>query len=145
MALGKGGLCRVPRIRRSAKRIFEFFLEIFSLPSAFTGALGKDILKKILNLCRAPCQGHSVKIFFFSKHSAKKDVAEHRYAGQPMSSAALLPRAWHSANKSFAECLALGEELFAECPIFDTRQRSLHSAKAVFPVVRVLIGLLSHL
>ena len=47
MALGKGGLCQVPRIRRSAKRFFEIFLEISSLPSAFTGALGKGISKKI--------------------------------------------------------------------------------------------------
>ena len=112
MTLGKGGLCRVPRIRCSTKRFFEFVLEISSLPSAFTGALGKDISKKILNLCRASCQRHSAKYFFKknlcrmpnSRHSAKKDVAEHRYAGQPMPSAALLPRAWHSANKSFTEC-----------------------------------------
>ena len=123
MALGKGGLCRVPRIRHSAKRFFEFFLEISSLPSAFTGTLGKDISKKILNLCRAPCQGHSAKYFQKknlcrvpnSWHSAKMDVAEHRYTGQPMPSAALLPRAWHSAKKSFAECPALGKEIFAEC------------------------------
>ena len=47
MTLGKGGLCRVPKIRRSAKWIFEFFLEISSLLSAFTGALGKGISKKI--------------------------------------------------------------------------------------------------
>ena len=55
-----------------------------------------------------------------SRHSVKKDVAEHRYAGQPMPSAALLPRAWHSAKKSFAECPflpkgpTLGKEFFAE-------------------------------
>ena len=65
-----------------------------------------------------------------SRHSAKKDVTEHRYAGQPMPSAALLPRVWHSATehryagqpmpsaalllrvwhsakKSFAECIFL--------------------------------------
>ena len=92
-----------------------------------------------------------------SKHSAKKDVAEHRYAGQPMPSAALLPRAGHSVKKSFAESIFLpsarhsaknslssaflcrvrhsAKKVFAECPIFDTRQSSLHSAKALFPVV----------
>ena len=92
-----------------------------------------------------------------SRHSAKKDVAEHRYAGQPMPSAALLPRAWHSAKKSFAESFFLSsarhsaknslpsailcrvqhsaKKVFAECPIFDTRQRILHSAKSLFLVV----------
>ena len=64
-------------------------------------------------------------------HSAKKDVAEHHYAGHPTPSAALLPRVWHSAKKSFAECSSLP----AECPIFDTRQSILHSAKIPFPVV----------
>ena len=99
-----------------------------------------------------------------SRHSAKKDVAEHRYAGQPMPSAALLPRAWHSAKKSFAECPFLpsarhsaknslpsailcrvrhsAKKVFAECPIFDTRQSSLHSAKALFLVV---YGALKHI
>ena len=83
-----------------------------------------------------------------SRHSAKKDVAEHRYAGHPMPSAALLPRVWHSAKKSFAECIFLpsaiicrvqhsAKKVFAECPIFDTRQRILHSAKSLFPVVQL--------
>ena len=91
MALAKGGLCRVPRIRHSAKRVLIFFKKfplcrvpsqghsaktfkknIESLPSAVSGALGKVFSKK--NLCRVPN----------SRHSAKKDVAEHRYAGQPM-------------------------------------------------------------
>ena len=92
------------------------------------------------------------------RHSAKKDVAEHRYAGQPMLSAALLSRAWHSAKKSFAECPCLPsvrhsaknslpsvilcrvqhsvKKVFVECSIFDTRQRILHSAKSLFPVVQ---------
>ena len=96
----------------------------------------QSILKK--NICRVPN----------SRHSAKKDMAEHRYVGQPMPSAVLLPRAWHSAKKSFAESLFLpsgsailcrvrhsAKKVFAECPIFDTRQSSLHSANALFPVV----------
>ena len=110
----------------------------------------KKIKKKLL--CRVPN----------SRHSAKKDVAEHRYAGQPMPSAALLPRAWHSTNKSFAECLFLpsarhsaknslpsaifcwvrhsAKKVFAECLIFDTRQSNFHSAKTLFPVVAVRGG-----
>ena len=84
-----------------------------------------------------------------SRHSAKKDVAEHRYAGQPMPSTGLLPRAWHSAKKSFAECpVAIfcrvrhsAKKVFAECPIFDTQQSSLHSANALFPVVCSQLGL----
>ena len=182
MALGKGGLCRVPTIRHSAKRVLNFFKKNSSLPSAFTGALGKDISKKkslpsaVLGALGKVCSktkslpsarsGTLVKDFFFknllcrvpnSRHSAKKDVAEHRYVGQPMPSAVLLPRAWHSAKKSFAESLFLpsvrhsaknslssailcrvrhsAKKVFAECPIFDTRQSSLHLANALFPVV----------
>ena len=73
-----------------------------------------------------------------SRHSAKKDVAEHRYAGQPMPSAALLPRVWHSAKKSFAECIfcrvpGTQQRTFNRVPFFaecSTRQRrSLPSAR----------------
>ena len=107
----------------------------------------KKFKKKLL--CRVPN----------SRHSAKKDVAEHRYAGQPIPSVVLLPRAWHSTKKSFAESLFLSsarhsaknslpsailcrvrhsaKKVFAECLIFDTRQSSLHSAKIPFPVVIV--------
>ena len=82
------------------------------------------------------------------------------FHGQPMPSVEILPRVWHSAKKSFAECLCLpsarhsakkslpsailcrvqrsAKKIFAECPIFDTRQRNLHSAKSLFPVVYVL-------
>ena len=86
-ALGKEGfdfflkkfpLCRVPAQGHSAKT----FRKNNSLPSAVSGALGKVFFKK-KNLCRVPN----------NRHSAKKDVTEHRYAGQPMPSAALLPRA----------------------------------------------------
>ena len=74
-----------------------------------------------------------------SRHSAKKDVAEHRYAGQPMPSAAFLPRVWHSAKKSFTECnslpsATLGKEGLCRVPVFNTWQRILHSAKSLFPV-----------
>ena len=58
------------------------------------GHSAKNFFLKKINLCRVPN----------SRHSAKKDVAEHRYVGQPMPSAALLPRVWHSAKKSFAKC-----------------------------------------
>ena len=58
-------VCRVPRIRHSAKKVLNFFKKISSLPSAFIGALGKEISKK--NLCRAPCQGHSAKYFLKKK------------------------------------------------------------------------------
>ena len=70
MALGKGGLCRVPRIRRSTKRILIFFRNFLfaeclhrgtrqrhfekkiSLPSAVSGAHGKVFfLKKIFAEC----------------------------------------------------------------------------------------------
>ena len=125
-------LCRVPKLLGTRQRHFKKNIE--SLPSAVSGALGKVFSKK--NLCRVPN----------NRHSAKKDVAEHRYAGQPMPSAALLPRAWHSAKKSFAECPFLPsailcrvrhstKKVFVECPIFDTRQSSLYLAKALFPVV----------
>ena len=143
------GLCRVPRIRHSAKRVLNFLKKIplcrvpsqghlakkfwkkNSLPSAVSGALGKVFSKK--NLYRVPN----------SRHSAKKDVAKYRYAGQPMPSAVILPKAWHLANKSFAECPFLptarhsaknslpsailcrvrhsAKKVFAECPIFYTR------------------------
>ena len=73
MALGKGGLCRVPRIRHSAKRVLNFFKKIHlcrvpsqgtrqrhlkkikSLSSAVPGALGKVFkkIKKIFAECRA--------------------------------------------------------------------------------------------
>jgi len=130
----------VPSQGHSAK---TFKKNIESLPSAVSGTLGKVFSKK-KNLCRVPN----------SRHSAKKDVVEHRYAGQPMPSAALLPRAWHSAKKSFAECPFLPsaflcpvrhstKKVFAECPIFNTRQRILHSAKSLFPVV--IAGHLLHL
>ena len=121
---------------------------IESLPSAVSGALSKVFSKK-KNLCRVPN----------SRHSVKKDAAEYRYAWQPMPSAELLPRVWHSAKKSFAECTFLpsawhsaknslpsvilcrvrhsAKNVFAECPIFYTRQRILHSAKSLFPVVYV--------
>ena len=157
MALSKGGLCRVPRIRRSTKRIFFEFFQKFPLwrvPSQghsakvfqkkcnfFNSSLCRVSkllgtrqrhFKKILNLCRAPCQGHSAKYFPKknlyrvpnSRHSAKKDVAEHRYAGQPMPSAALLPGARHSAKKAYAECRAfagsptLGKEGLCRVPDF---------------------------
>ena len=125
------------------------------MPSARSETLGKE-LKKNLNLCRVPDLGHSAKKLKTkktnlcrvpnSRRSAKKDVAEHRYARQPMPSAAFLPRVWHSAKKSFVDCIFLpsailcrvwhsAKKVFAECPIFNTRQRILHSAKALFPVV----------
>ena len=155
------------------KEGFEFFLKKFIFAECLHMGTRQRPLKKIL--CRAPCQGHSAKYFpkknlcrvsdlghsaknFFkknllcrvpnSKHSAKKDVAEHRYAGQPMPSATRLSRAWHSTKKSFAECPFLpsalpsarhsAKKVFVECPIFDTRQSSLHSAKIPFPVVTLL-------
>ena len=143
MALEKGDLCRVLRIRHSAKRVLDFFKKISSLSNAFTGALGKDISKKnslpsavsealgkvfskkkilcrVLDLghsakyfkkiiCRVPDLGHSAEKLKKkllcrvpnSRHSAKKDVAEHRYLGQPMSSAALLPRAFFCRVPAF--------------------------------------------
>ena len=99
------------------KEGFEFFLNILFVECLNRGTRQRHFEKKIL--CRASCQGHSVKYFPKknlcrvpnSRHTAKKDVAEHRYAGQPMSSAALLPRAWHSAKNSFVESL-----FFTECP-----------------------------
>ena len=109
----KKNLCRVPSKGHSAK---YFKNKKNSLPSARSETLGKE-LKKKLNLCRVPDLGHSAKKLKTkktnlcrvpnSRRSAKKDVAEHRYAGQPMPSAMLLPRAWHSAKKSFAESLFL--------------------------------------
>ena len=113
-ALGKEGfefffkkfpLCRVPSQGTQQRHLKKIFAEcrargtrqsIFqkkNLPSARSGTLGKEFFFKKNLLCRVPN----------SRHSAKKDVAEHRYAGQPMPSAALLPRDWHSAKKSFAE------------------------------------------
>ena len=173
MALGKGGLCRVPRIRHSAKRVLNFLKKIplcrvpsqghlaktfrkkNYLPSAVSGALGKVFSKKkSLPSSRSGTLGK--EIFFLkknllcrvpnSRHSAKKDVAEHHYAGHPIPSAAFLPRVWHSAKKSFAECIFLpsailcrvqhsAKKVFAECPIFDTQQRILHSAESLFSVV----------
>ena len=74
------GLCRVPRIRHSAKRVLNFFKKFplcrvpslghsaksfrkkKSLPSAVSGALGKVFSKK--NLCRVPNLGHSAKNFY---------------------------------------------------------------------------------
>jgi len=116
------------------------------------GHSAKKLKTKKTNLCRVPN----------SRRSAKKDVAEHRYARQPMPSAAFLPRVWHSAKKSFAECTFLPsawhsaknslpsailcrvrhsvKKVFAECPIFDTRQSSLYSAKILSPVVINLHG-----
>ena len=69
MALGKRGLCRVPKIRHSAKRVFNFFKKKSSLPSAFiskknslpsavSGALGKVFSKKkIFVECRSGTLG----------------------------------------------------------------------------------------
>ena len=49
-----------------------FFKKIKSLPSDRSGALGKEFFfKKESNLCRVPN----------SRHSAKKAVTEHRFAG----------------------------------------------------------------
>ena len=119
------------------------------MPTSFgTRQREKLKTKKKTNLCRVPN----------SRRSAKKDVAEHRYVGQPMPSAAFLPRVWHSAKKSFAECSFLpsawhsaknslpsvilyrvrhsAKKVFAECLIFNTRQRILHSVKYLFPVVQ---------
>ena len=103
----------------------------FSLPSGRFETLGKE-LKKNLNLCRVPDQGHSAKKLKTKKtnlcrvpncrRSAKKAVTGRRFHGQPMPSVEILPRVWHSAKKSFAEC-----------PIFYTL------AKALFPVVYSLI------
>ena len=124
--------------------------------------------KKILNLCRAPCQGHSAK-YFLKKIFAERLTAATRQRRtwpntvtrgslcrvprfcrepgtrqrSPLPSAlfcrvpgtrqrtllpsAILCRVRHSAKK-----------VFAECPIFDTRQSSLHSAKIPFPVVSMV-------
>ena len=115
MALGKGGLCRVP----SQGHLAKTFRKKNYLPSAVSGALGK-VFSKTKKLCRVPNTMHSVK----------KDVAEHRYAGQPMPSAALLPRVWHSAKKSFAECRCLPSARHSA-------KNSLPSAaKSLSPVVR---------
>ena len=102
-------LCRVPNEWALGKDISKKNIE--SLPSAVSGALGKVFSKK--KSLPSAKSGTLDKEFFLkknhlcrvpnSRHSAKKDVAEHRYAGQPMPSAALLPRDWHSAKKSFAE------------------------------------------
>ena len=76
-----------------------------------------------------------------SRHSAKKDVGEHRYAGQPMPSAVLLPGAWHSAKKSFAESLFCRVQFFAEC---GTRQRrSLPSARFLHSAKNFALGKVS--
>jgi len=44
------------------KECFNFFLKISSLPSAYTGALGKEIIKKIKSLPSA-VQGALGKVF----------------------------------------------------------------------------------
>ena len=142
MALSKGGHCRVPKIRRSAKRVLNYFLEISYLPSAFAGALGKGISKKsnflipIFAECRI--SGHSAKKF----QKKNWNFAERRVRGTRQSI---------FRNKNFAECqigdtrqrfffkknllcrapgqVTLGKEgvkkikkPFAECQIWDTRQ-----------------------
>ena len=92
-------------VRHSAKT----FKKIESLPSAVSGALGKVFFKN--NICRVPN----------SRHSAKKDVTKHRYAGQPMPSACAFAESLALGKEVlcrepfFAECAALGKELFAEC------------------------------
>ena len=73
------------------------------------------------------------------------------FHGQPMPSVDILPRVWHSAKKSFAECPCLpsailcrvqhsAKQVFAECSIFNTQQRILHSAKYLFLVVTRLLS-----
>ena len=71
------------------------------------------------NLCRVS-----------SRHSAKTAFAECRS----------LPSARHSAKASlpsaiFCRVRRSAKQVFAECPKFGTRQRFLHSANHVFPVV----------
>jgi hypothetical protein len=52
VALGKETLCRVSKIKHSAK---SFFAECFILPSVFCVTLGKELL------CRVPEKKHSAK------------------------------------------------------------------------------------
>ena len=133
-----------------------FFRNVFAkcpCQDIFTAALGKDISKKKFFAKRrvrgirqsifqkkifAECQiwdtrQRNLKKIICrvpnSRHSAKKDMAEHRYVGQPMPSAERLPRAWHSAKKSFTESLFLPSAILC---------RVRHSAKKVFAEYRFL-------
>ena len=103
------------------------FLEISSLPSAFTGALGKDISKKKLNLCRAPCQRHSAKYFqkkIFAecltigtrqRRTWPNTVTRGSLCRVPLFCREPGTRQLLCRVPFFAECPALGKELFAEC------------------------------
>ena len=66
MALDKGVSLPSARIRHSAKRVLNFFKKNSSLPSASTGALGKEIIKKNKSLPSA-VPGALGKVFFLKK------------------------------------------------------------------------------
>ena len=48
MALGKGGLCRVPRIRHSAKKVMIFFRNFLFMPTVGSGHSKVDSFVKCL-------------------------------------------------------------------------------------------------
>jgi hypothetical protein len=63
----------VPDIRHSAKSVLIFFKKIYSLPSASTVTLGKEIIKKIKSLPSA-VPGALGKVFFLKKFFAERQI-----------------------------------------------------------------------
>ena len=110
MALGKGGLCRVPRIRHSVKRVLNFF--------------------KKFPLCRVPSQGTR------QRHLKKIQIFAECRAGATRQSIFFQKNEDIFKKKSLSSAMpgALGKVLkffFAKCQIWDTRQRNLKKNKSL--------------
>jgi hypothetical protein len=128
------------------KRKFKFFAECqdsdtrqrISLTSVRFLALDKVIKKK---LCRMPNNRHSAKGHRWGSPFVRSSLPSVNLCWELGSRQRLsLPSARHSVKRSLPSVLLCQEQrsaksLFAECPIFNTRQSIRHSAKIRFPVV----------
>ena len=102
--------------RHSTKRVLDFFKKISSLPSAFTGALGKDISKK--NSLPSAVSGVLGKVF-----SKKKSLLSARSG--TLGKEFFLKKTLCRVQGQVAVGIELKKikKTFAECQIGGTRQR----------------------
>ena len=110
----------------------------YALPSA-------QLWHSAKTLCRVPNGGHSAKMTASTTVSSLPRAVLCRVPGTRQRGSS--PSAGHHRVPGtrqreicrvlvFAECLALGKELFAECSTFSTRQSRRHLAKPGSPVVQ---------